>query len=172
MDSTSPVCFVTPDYQLALNPNDTRYEDFCLEYIFDLENRQMCYVGKPEPELVRELRHDAVARNYFDSIVGTPEKLMEFARKDGLSKAAMTALLDPGIRQAFLTLCTIFEKGATGECGANRDPCLESGCAFEGTDETCLNAILLSQGKCLRECVDVWAYKFQDPANRIEIWRK
>lgn len=116
--------------------------------------------------------YDRVAQDYFDQLVGTPEKLMDFAIKSNLDKATLASLLEPRIRKHFLNTCAVLEKEATDNCGAGGNTCLEDGCAFEGTDETCLNAVLLSEGKCLRECVNVWANKFRYPENRIEIWRK
>jgi hypothetical protein len=170
VDITNLACFVTEDYRLAIEGKDDK--ELGLEYAFDLETRQMLFVGKSQPAVTRELRHDAVARNYFDQLVGTPEKLIEFAGQDRLSKASLTALLEPRIRGTFLKVCEIYERAATIACGSSGDSCLEDGCAFEGTDETCLNAILLKGGKCLKECVDIWAFKFRDSENRIEVWRR
>ena len=117
------------------------------------------------------MRHDAVARNFFDQIVGTPEKLMEFVKTARLSKVSLAALLQPEKRQAFLGMCAVIEKEATDNCGISGSPCLEDGCAFDGTDEVCLNATLLSEGKCLRACTDVWVEMFENPKSRIEAWR-
>jgi hypothetical protein len=170
VDTTNLACFVTEDYRLAVEGGDDK--ELGLEYVFDLETRQMLFVGKPQPSFTRELRHDAVARNYFDQLVGTPEKLIEFAGQGGLSKALLTSLLEPRIRGTFRKVCEIYERAVTVACGSGGDPCLEDGCAFEGTDETCLNAILLKGGKCLKDCVDVWALKFRDSENRIDVWRR
>jgi hypothetical protein len=162
-------CWVTEDYRLAVEDMDDK--ELCLEYVFDLETRRMFRIGKTQPAFMSELRHDAVARNYFDSIVDTPEKLMEFAGKNELQKIALAALLESRVRKIFLAVCAVVERNVTVECG-KADPCLEEGCAFEGTDETCLNAVLLSEGKCLKACIEIWVDKFKYPENRIEVWRK
>lgn len=104
-------CFVTPDHNIDVD--STGHKDLRLEYVFDLENRQMYFVGRPGSAFMRELRHDAVARNYFDALVGTPEKLIEFARKGQLNKASLASLLDPRIRETFLSICAIVEKEDT-----------------------------------------------------------
>lgn len=103
--------------------------------------------------------------------IDSPEKLMEFVKTVHLSKASLAALLKPESQQAFLGACAVIEKEATDKCGSSGDPCLEDGCAFEGTNEVCLNAVLLSEEKCLRACTDVWVKIFENPENRIDVWR-
>ncbi len=108
---TTLTCFVTKDYQIAVDGVDDKSQ--CLKFGFDLEFRRL------NPFLFGpfsvELRHDAVARNFFDQLVGTPEKLIEFVRKNQLSKTSLTALLEPRIRIMFLSVCAILEKDTTKE---------------------------------------------------------
>ncbi len=169
MENTTISCFVSKDYRIVANDK----KDQSREYEFYLEIRRLRikdYLSiHPFPV---EFRHDAVARNFFDERVGTPEKLMEFVKTAHLSKAELAKLLVPEIRQMFLNVCAILEKEATDRCGSSGEPCLEDGCAFEGTNEVCLNAVLLSEGKCLKACIDIWISKFEDPKNRIDIWRR
>ncbi|GEM_PF-3235764 len=144
----------------------------CLEYQFDLELRRVFDVVMPSQyKFLAEASHLQAACHFFDKFFGTPEKLIEFTKTGQLSKIELARLLNPDMRQTFLTVCGIIEKEATDKCGSSGNSCLEDGCAFEGTDETCLNAILLSEGKCLRACTDVWVKLFENPNNRIPIWR-
>jgi len=135
------------------------------EYWFDLEQRQIVSSHKSFWDDYN------TAYIFFNRLMGTPKKLMEFAKKGQLNKVSLAVLLKLEYRQEFLGACALIEKEATDKCGAIKDPCLEDGCAFEGTDETCLNAVLLSEGKCLKACTDVWIAIFQYPQNRIETWR-
>jgi len=97
---------------------------------------------------------------------------MEFVRKGNLDKASLASLLEPKIRKTFLLdICAVLEKDATNKCKNSGDTCLEDGCAFDGTDEVCLNAVLMSEGKCLKLCIDAWIYIFTSSENRIRVWR-
>lgn len=140
------------------------------EFEFDLEFRRSRLTYLPKSALMESM-HWMAANVFFDLRVGTPERLMKFVETAHLSKAELAKLLIPEVGQTFLTVCAVLEKEATDKCGANNDPCLESGCAFEGTDDVCLNAVLLSEGKCLKDCTDIWVKTFENPENRIEIWR-
>jgi len=161
-------CFITMDYQVFTDPTEMDKSQ-CRKYEFDLESRlTINNLNSSQRTVVFFL----AAQDFFDRLVGTPEKLMEFAKRGQLSKASLGALLEPRLRKLFLKVCADLEKLATERCGAKRDPCLEDGCAFTETDETCLNAVLISEGKCLEDCVDAWIGVFQYPKNRIEVWRK
>ena len=172
-------CFVNQDKRVFIAP--TMDKNQCLEYKYDLESRKMFNTNLVAPLARGSLlpswmthvwMYDGVAVDFFDQLVGTPEKLIEFVKKGGLDKASLTALIDPKCRKIFLNGCVVIEKGATIDCATRKDPCLADGCAFEGTDEVCLNAVLLSEGKCLKDCINFWVAMFEYPENRIEVWRK
>lgn len=168
-------CFVDRKGALSLTDcanGNPHLEYLRLEFNFDLERRNIADFSEGHWPFATEQKDYKLVSEFFDQLVGTPEKLMEFAKTGHLSKASLTALLEPKIRKLFLSTCAIVEKSFTENCGASGSPCLEDGCAFEGTDETCLNAILLSEGKCLKVCVDLWVNEFKYPENRIEVWRK
>ncbi len=178
MGATIP-CFITKNGQVFSDLKSVK-DDYCLEYIFNLENRNFyynalrCTSGQNDvvPSWAQHLwMYDIVANDFFDNIVGTPEKLMDFALKGNLDKASLVSLLEPRIRKIFLDICAVLEKEATDRCKNSGDPCLEDGCAFEGTDDVCLNAVLMSEGKCLKLCIEAWICIFTSPEDRIKVWR-
>lgn len=167
-------CFVAKGGTVIIGDGNLNEEikSQCLEYQFDLEFRRMFNIVMPsQDKFLAEKFHYHAACKFFDNCFGTPEKLMKFAKTAYWSKAKLATLLDPSVRQMFLKVCGILEKEATIKCWSSGDPCLESGCSFDGTDEVCLNAVLLSEEEYLRACVDIWIMKFENPANRIPIWR-
>ena len=169
MDTTIS-CFVAKNGQVIVSKEiDNVMKTECLEYGFDLEFRRFHLIYCPKFCIIEPMHRTAV-RNHFDQLVGTPEKLMELARVAHFSKEGLARLLVSEIRPSFFSACAVLEKEATSRCGSS-DPCLEEGCAFEGNDEVCLNAVLLSEGKCLKACTDVWVNNFKNPENRIEIWK-
>lgn len=155
-------CFVSKEGTIHLQDENGEF----LEYRFDLETRTMTI----EPwETERSLLCDAVARNYFDTQVGTPERLMNLAQNNGLSKLELAALLVPEKKRVYLDTCAKFKKALTEACTAKNDPCLEEGCALEG--ETCLNAVLKAGEIYTTAYVSMWLHLFADPENRILNWR-
>lgn len=169
MDTTIS-CFVAKNGRVVVdNKIENVSKNQFFEYEFDLEFRRFRLIYYPKVYIIESM-HRSAARNHFDQLVGTPEKLMKFAREAKFSKDGLARLLVSEIRPSFLSVCAVLEKEATNKCGSS-DPCLEDGCAFEGTDEVCLNAVLLSEGKCLKACTDVWINNFKNPENRIEIWK-
>jgi len=155
-------CFVNKD-------GSVRFEDEkngCLKYEFSLKTRMMTI----EPlEVERSLRQDAIARNHFDNLVGTPEKLMSFAQLGRLSKLELADLLSPEKKQAYLHVCAGVERALTETCTAKGEPCLENGCAVEG--EICLNALLESGEIYTVAYVSAWTYLFINPENRVSVWK-
>lgn len=168
---TTLSCFVAKnDREVHDDKTNDIMKSQCFEFEFDLELRRFKLIGMPRSRVI-EPRHWMAAHDFFDLRVGTPEKLMKFVKTTSLSKAGLAKLLIPEVGQTFLTVCAVLEKEATDSCGSSGDTCLEDGCAFEGTEDICLNAVLLSEGKCLRACTDIWVKTFENPENRIDVWR-
>ncbi len=145
-------CFVTKNEQVLTDSAGVD-KNQCLEYKFDLECRILTYVnfvpdqGSLLPSWMQHLwMYDRVAQDYFDQLVGTPEKLIEFAKKGQLSEASLTTLLERRIRKMFISVCEILEKSA--------------------------DLTLSEREECFKTCVDIWVDKFRYPENRIEVWRK
>ncbi len=173
--ATTFSCFVAKNYQVFLEKGAEDNER--LEYQFNLETRGREWTAdrNSKPSMIPwipNLWYDREADRFFHLVAGSPEKLMCFVRDGHLSKTSLGVLLIPEARQRFFALCAVIEKDVTTDCGASGDPCLEDGCAFKETDEVCLNAILLSEGKCLKSCIDLWIGMFQNHENRIEVWKK
>lgn len=167
-------CFVAKDGAVVIGGKsfDENMRSRCLEYQFNLERRYISRVVMPsQDKFLAELFHYLKAWRFFHDCFGTPEKLIKFVKTAYWGKAELATLLDPSVRQMFLKVCGILEKEVTTKCESRGDPCLESGCSFEGTDEVCLNAVLLSEEEYLRVCVDIWISKFEKPENRIPTWR-
>ncbi|MGH9140523.1 MAG: hypothetical protein ACRD2I_05205 [Vicinamibacterales bacterium] len=70
------------------------------------------------------------------------------------TKRALTDLLEPEQRRAFLAACAAIERRFTERCTATGDPCLESGCAV--ADETCLEPLLRSAAEYRQACGAEW----------------
>jgi hypothetical protein len=102
--------------------------------------------------------------------VETPEALMLHAIEGRLSKHALTTLLTPLSRPAFLRACATIELRLTDACGAGGDPCLESGCSCEG--EICLEPTLRAGTDYLHACAAEWVKFFADAQNRDRAWRR
>ena len=115
--------------------------------------------------------HHEVACNFFNSIVGTPEKLMEFIKTAGLSNSELTKLLSHEAQKTFINLGALLEKEFTEKYRTVDEPCLEDGCAFEETDEICLNATLRLAKEYPKALIEVWARIFKRPENRIRVWK-
>lgn len=137
-------------------------QDACDRYRFDLADRRLLVDhGKPAS--------DQAARAYIDRWVGTPEKLMKFAREGRLPKAVLMSLLSPDKAKPYLEACAVIEKRFTEECTAAADPCLEPGCAVEG--EICLQPLLRAEVDYRKACGTEWSRLFEDPRHRAETWR-
>jgi hypothetical protein len=103
------------------------------------------------------------------STIVTPEQVMSEAIAGRLSKHALTGLLTPRARTAFLAACAKIEMGYTEACRAKGDPCLESGCSMEG--DRCLQPLLAAGDEYDKACGTEWAQLFADVANREPSWR-
>ena len=155
-------CFM--DNNGSVRPESEK--DGCLKYEFNLETRTIL-----EPDNVeRPFLHDAVAKNYFDKLVGTPGKLMDFAWEGNLSKLDLASLLLSEKREIYLDVCARFEKALTETCTAKGNPCLEDGCAVS-EEEACLNALLETREVCTRAYASMWIHLFINPENRVPAWR-
>lgn len=104
--------------------------------------------------------------------VGSPERVMEMAREGRLSKQALAQFLTPDARKAYLQTCAAIEKRLTDACGASGDPCLESGCAFEGQDENCLQPLVNAGMSYYQACGEAFVSVFADPRNRSAEWAR
>ncbi len=94
----------------------------------------------------------------------SPERVIELARAGSLAKTDLAELLNVDARQRFLTVCSTIERRYTEACTAQKDPCLESGCALEG--EVCLQPIERAHGEYERACGNAFAELYLDPQNR------
>jgi hypothetical protein len=103
------------------------------------------------------------------STIATPEQVMAAAIAGRLSKHALTGLLTPRARPAFLAACAKIEMRYTEACRAKGDPCLESGCSMEG--DRCLQPLLDAGNDYDKACGAEWATLFADVANRDPSWR-
>ena len=139
-------------------------ETECQEYRFDLSTRQLL-VDRATPASAIAVQED-VGRH-----VGSPDRLMKFAKEGGLSKHALVNLLSIEQRQPYLEDCAQIERRYTEACIARNDPCLESGCSVEGEDEVCLQPLLNAGSEYHEACAAEWIKRFRVPANRIEAWR-
>ncbi len=104
--------------------------------------------------------------------VGTPEHIIEMARQGRLSKQALARFLAPDAQKGYLQTCAAIEKRLTEACGASGDPCLESGCAFEGQDEMCLQPLINAGLSYYQACGEAFAKVFADPRNRSSAWER
>lgn len=152
--------------------DDPRYPpiDGLAEFRFDLEVRQTVFVaGSSIFDNFQFYRR--IVDQHFESLVGTPEKLMEFAKEKKLPKRILAKLLEFNARRFYSQACGALEKSLTEACKKNNDPCLEGGCAMsEG--ESCLNACLAADQFYHETCVDIWIEMFKNPDNRIDVWKK
>src|SRR3989344_2197595 len=100
-------CLVAKDGD-ALFPQP-HLENSCLKYKFSLEKRGIVleHYGKPFP--AANYHHQA-ARNYFDELVGTPEKLMTFIKNNFLPKDELAKLFSSEAREFYLERCACFER--------------------------------------------------------------
>lgn len=140
-----------------------------VKYKFDLERRTIVLATYPLL-FPKSSSHDKVARDFFDQQVGTPEKLVEFARNGNLPKLVLARLLKPDAKRFYLEVCASIEKALTEICKAKNAPCLEGGCAM-GEDEKCLNACLSAGELYSKACANVWIDFFSNPNSRIDIWK-
>lgn len=102
-------CFVSLDNKAVCFDSETKTS--CIKYQFDLRFRQMTRISlTPTMSSLAWLEYDAVAHNFFDQLVGTSEKLIEFAKSGQLNEASLVTLLDSRIREIFLDVCAILEK--------------------------------------------------------------
>lgn len=143
------------------------------KFEFDLENRLTAWIPDGLSSGLFPMKwtteyHEACI--YFDSIVGTPEKLMAFAKEKNLPKLELAKLLTPEARRSYLESCGIFEQGFTVGCRAKNEPCLVSGCAMD-KDDACLNACL-NDPTYQSTCVEEWIKRFKNLANRIDVWKR
>ncbi len=102
----------------------------------------------------------------LDQFAGSSERLMQFAAEGHFTKAELADLLTAESRAAYLEACAAIEKAYTEACTAQKDPCLESGCASEG--EICLQPVLRAGPEYQRACGVEWIKKFRNPQNRID----
>jgi hypothetical protein len=100
--------------------------------------------------------------------LGSPERLMRFAKAGHLSKFTLASLLEPDSRHRFLEACAALEKRFTEEC-AQGESCLEDGCAMDG--DVCLQAVLKGGSTFRKACAAEWIRMFKSAGNRIEAWR-
>jgi hypothetical protein len=105
----------------------------------------------------------------MQTIIDTPETLIHYAIEGHLSKPALTSLLTPPSRPAFLAACTEIEKGYTAACAATGNPCLASGCSCEG--EVCLEPLLRAGSEYQKHCGAEWAKLFVDGRHRDAGWK-
>ena len=101
--------------------------------------------------------------------VETPEALMVYAAEGRVSKHALSCVLTPAARMAFLRACANIEQRLTEACAAAGDPCLESGCSCEG--DVCLQPVLRAGTDYLRACGAEWVKLFADVHNRVRALR-
>ena len=155
-------CFVNDNG--SIRPESEK--DGCLKYEFNLKTRTIL---KPD-NVERPFLRDAVAKNHFDKLVGTPEKLMGFAWEGNLSKLDLASLLLPDKKKIYLDVCARFEKALTETCAAKSNPCLEDSCAVS-EEEACLNSLLETREVYTRTYTSLWIHLFVNPENRIPAWR-
>jgi hypothetical protein len=136
-------------------------EPLCHEFRFDLETRRLL-VDRGTPEGVQTVRA------YLDERLGTPEKLMQFARDGGLAKHSLTRLLARDRQASYLDACAAIERTWTEQCPPASGPCLESGCALEG--QICLQPLLRAATRYRQVCGAEWASIFSNPLNRVGSW--
>jgi hypothetical protein len=85
------------------------------------------------------------------------DDLIAAASEGQLAKQELAMLLDPRLRSAFLAACARIERQYTGECAAQNDPCLESGCALAGEEgEVCLEPLLRAGHDYHKACGAEW----------------
>ena len=140
-------------------------ENACHEYQFDLATRRMVGASSGTGE-------ETAVRDYVNALLGSPERLMAYAREGHLPKKTLGDLLQPGVRQRYLDACGLVERSFTDACTAKGEPCLESGCSVEHADETCLQPLLNAGIDYYKACAEEWLPLFRNPANRIDAWRK
>lgn len=137
-------------------------ERACRKYRFDLTNRELLSDDG-------DAAGDRAARICLDRWVGTPDRLMAFAKAGRLPKQVLAHLLTINFRPAYLDACAAIERRYTEDCAAAKDPCLESGCAVEG--EICLQPLLRSEVEYRKACAAEWVKRFASPRNRIAAWK-
>ena len=89
------------------------------------------------------------------------DQIFERARAGMMTKAAMTELLPPERRPAFLAACADIERRYTKECTESHDACLESGCSLDG--EICLEPVLRAGAEYHAACAAEWLKLFVAP---------
>ena len=105
----------------------------------------------------------------MQTTIDSPETLIRYATEGHLSKPALTSLLAPESRPAFLAACAEIEKGYTAACAATGNPCLASGCSCEG--EVCLEPLLRAGSDYQKNCGAEWAKLFADGRHRDAGWK-
>lgn len=138
-------------------------ESACTTYRFDLALRRLLTDRGQDAS-------DRAAREFVDTRLGTPEKLMAFAREGRLSKQTLANLLTHDERQRYLDACARIERMYTDDCAAKNDPCLASGCAVEG--EGCLEAVLNGGVGYQQACAADWIERFASRRHRVEAWQR
>ncbi len=140
-------------------------ESDCGEYRFNLTTRRL-FADRPTPA------NTTVVRTCLEQLVGSPEKLMEFAADGHLSKDVLAHLLSPENRQAYLDACAEVERAYTEACAATNDPCLESGCSMDQAEgDICLQPLLRAGSEYHKACAAEWVTRFRRPRNRIDAWK-
>jgi len=99
------------------------------------------------------------------------KELFELASTGRLTKSYLAAFLTSQAREAFLDKCRLIEQELTQSGATKGDPCLASGCAFDGVDEACLNAVLAVDGEHMSRCMSAWSEIFRDQNNRLLAWK-
>ncbi len=137
-------------------------ERSCQEFRFDLTTRQL------RVDRGATLGLHAI-RAYLDAHLGSPEKLMDYARAGSLPKQSLSHLLAIDRRTAYLAACAAIEKRYTDECAPANGACLESGCSAEG--EVCLQPLLRREDEYRKACGAEWVKVFANPHNRVDAWK-
>ena len=165
-------CLVDVGGRLHIRDGAESYDAVAAACGLDANTCQKCRFDLTARRLLTERGAPAssrAGRTFVDQCVGTPEMLMQFAAEGHLPKRTLQHLITPDKRQAYLDACAVIEKKYTDDCAAERDPCLESGCAVEG--EVCLQPLLRAGIDYHKACAAEWIEMFANPRNRIEVWR-
>ena len=152
--------------------DDGAFADDYFRFEFDIEARKVILPEGGSPKY--DHRHIKAANDFFQHIFRTPETFMMMTRIIGLSKPELAKLLNLEARNRFFEACAKIERTLTLACTNNRETnCLASGCSVEGAEGICTDACLSAPNNAYaKSYTDAWLSLFDNPANRIEVWKK
>lgn len=146
----------------------------CYTYRFDFITREIFNdsPGSINPFFAKTDR-DKIAKKFFDTSVGTPEKLMEFLKTNPLPKLELAELLEIyRARPFYLDVCSGLERLITEYCASKvSEHCIPgAGCPFVESG-SCTEACNRDGPFYARGCVNLWLELFKRHENRIYAWK-